>query len=38
MAGKVIGKTLPVDAADIDVIAGATITTNAVIEAVNTAK
>ena len=30
-----IGKTLPVDAAEIDVIAGATITTNAVIDAVN---
>ena len=33
-----IGKTLPVAAADIDAIAGATITTNAVIEAINTAK
>jgi len=33
-----IGKTLPVAAADIDAIAGATITTNAVIEAVNAAK
>ena len=30
-----IGKTLPVDAADIDGIAGATITTNAVIQAIN---
>ena len=30
-----IGKTLPVDAAEIDAIAGATITTNAVIDAVN---
>ncbi|MBR6028808.1 MAG: FMN-binding protein, partial [Clostridia bacterium] len=30
-----IGKTIPVDAAEIDVIASATITTNAVIEAVN---
>ena len=33
-----IGKTLPVSAADIDAIAGATITTNAVIEAINQAK
>ena len=30
-----IGKTLPVDAGEIDALAGATITTNAVIEAVN---
>ena len=30
-----IGKALPVDAAEIDAIAGATITTNAVIEALN---
>ena len=34
-AAQFIGKTLPVDAAEIDVIAGATITTNAVIDAVN---
>ena len=33
-----IGKTLPVAASDVDGIAGATITTNAVIEAINTAK
>ena len=32
-----IGKTLPLTAADIDAIAGATITTNAVIEAINAA-
>ena len=32
-----IGKTLPLTAADIDAIAGATITTNAVIEAISTA-
>ena len=33
-----IGKTLPLTAADIDAIAGATITTNAVIEALNAAE
>ena len=33
-----IGKTLPVADVDIDAIAGATVTTNAVIEAINTAK
>ena len=32
-----IGKTCPVQAADIDAIAGATITTNAVLEALNAA-
>ena len=32
-----IGKSLPVSVSDIDAIAGATITTNAVIEAINTA-
>ena len=32
-----IGKTLPIDVSDIDAISGATITTNAVIEALNAA-